>query len=203
MTHAYAFVLAGTVLSQARVGVCDVLRTAGPPVCNAASPATLNANVPQVLGGPIAAGLLLMDGLANIRGWQWIFIVEGTVTVVVGMLLKAGPGITWLHLSLLLHAPQMRQSQLLGSCVRTRHELAPRSAQVHASTSEHGRRLMRLRAWAGRQAALPASPARAWCLTSRERAWAAQRMRAAGAAAATAAPASASVWRALPPSSVC
>jgi len=104
MTHAYAFVLAGTVLSQARVRVGDVLRTAGPPVRAAARPAKLNADVPQVLGGPIAAGLLLMDGLANIRGWQWMFIVEGSVTVVVGILLKAGPLQTRLHLSLSLHA---------------------------------------------------------------------------------------------------
>jgi len=168
MTHAYAFVLAGTVLSQARVRVGDVLRTAGPPVLAAARPAKLNADVPQVLGGPIAAGLLLMDGLANIRGWQWIFIVEGLVTVVVGILLKAGP----------LHDPPppvlvparppclctsqtltARQRQLQGSCVRTLHTLAPRRVQVHASSSERGRRLMQL--WAGGAPGCPAGLARA------------------------------------------
>lgn len=52
----------------------------------------------QVLGGPIAAGLLLMDGLANIRGWQWIFIIQGSITVAIGILLKAGQHIAWLSL---------------------------------------------------------------------------------------------------------
>lgn len=37
-------------------------------------------------GGLLAAAIQNMDGLANIAGWQWIFIVEGAATIVVGIL---------------------------------------------------------------------------------------------------------------------
>lgn len=44
----------------------------------------------QVLGGPMAAGLLLMDGALGLRGWQWLFITEGALTCLCGLLLKVG-----------------------------------------------------------------------------------------------------------------
>jgi sugar phosphate permease len=31
----------------------------------------------QVLGAPMAAALLSLDGLWGLRGWQWLFLVEG------------------------------------------------------------------------------------------------------------------------------
>ncbi len=30
-----------------------------------------------VIGGPISSGLLLFDGVLGLRGWQWLFVVEG------------------------------------------------------------------------------------------------------------------------------
>ncbi|KAK9903306.1 hypothetical protein WJX75_002492 [Coccomyxa subellipsoidea] len=39
----------------------------------------------QVIGGPIAAGFLAMDGLGNLKGWQWLFLIEGALTVVMGI----------------------------------------------------------------------------------------------------------------------
>jgi ACS family tartrate transporter-like MFS transporter len=30
-----------------------------------------------VVGGPISSALLLLDGVGGVRGWQWLFIVEG------------------------------------------------------------------------------------------------------------------------------
>jgi hypothetical protein len=33
--------------------------------------------VSQVVAAPIAAGLLLLDGKLGLRGWQWLFMVEG------------------------------------------------------------------------------------------------------------------------------
>ncbi|WP_199434214.1 MFS transporter [Qaidamihabitans albus] len=37
--------------------------------------------------GNVAGGLLMqMDGVAQLHGWQWLFLVEGAVTVVVGLL---------------------------------------------------------------------------------------------------------------------
>ena len=38
----------------------------------------------------MAAGLLLMDGALGLRGWQWLFITEGALTCLCGLLLKVG-----------------------------------------------------------------------------------------------------------------
>jgi MFS family permease len=35
--------------------------------------------------GLLAAGIAQMDGLANLGGWRWIFIIEGIVSVLIGM----------------------------------------------------------------------------------------------------------------------
>ncbi|BDA50069.1 Putative tartrate transporter [Coccomyxa sp. Obi] len=39
----------------------------------------------QVIGGPIAAGFLAMDGIGELKGWQWLFLIEGALTVVMGI----------------------------------------------------------------------------------------------------------------------
>jgi len=39
----------------------------------------------NVLAGPIAAWLLQLDGLAGLRGWQLLFIAQGTPTVAIGI----------------------------------------------------------------------------------------------------------------------
>lgn len=44
----------------------------------------------QVLGAPLAAAILAMDGLAGLRGWQWLFLLEGAATVVFGAALRFG-----------------------------------------------------------------------------------------------------------------
>lgn len=31
----------------------------------------------QVVAAPIAAGLLMLDGKMALRGWQWVFLLEG------------------------------------------------------------------------------------------------------------------------------
>lgn len=36
-------------------------------------------------GGLLAAAIQTMDGIAGIAGWQWIFIIEGGLTVLIGM----------------------------------------------------------------------------------------------------------------------
>lgn len=38
-----------------------------------------------VVGGLIATGFLKMDGLQGLRGWRWLYIIEGAITVVVGI----------------------------------------------------------------------------------------------------------------------
>jgi MFS family permease len=44
--------------------------------------------VAQVVGAPIAAVILAMDGTGGLRGWQWLFLLEGAVTVAFGAVLR-------------------------------------------------------------------------------------------------------------------
>jgi hypothetical protein len=45
----------------------------------------------QISGAPIAAGILYMDGVGGLRGWQWLFILEGSITAVYGIMLRVRP----------------------------------------------------------------------------------------------------------------
>lgn len=38
-----------------------------------------------MIGAPIAAGLLHLDGSGGLRGWQWLFIAEGAPTALLGV----------------------------------------------------------------------------------------------------------------------
>ena len=38
-----------------------------------------------VIGGPLAGYLLDMDGLGGLRGWQWLFLIEGLPAVILGV----------------------------------------------------------------------------------------------------------------------
>ena len=48
-----------------------------------------------VVGGPISGALLQLDGAGGIRGWQWLFLIEGVPAIVLGVVvmfvLKEGP----------------------------------------------------------------------------------------------------------------
>jgi MFS family permease len=39
----------------------------------------------SLVGGPISAGLLQMDGFLGLAGWQWMFLLEGLPAVVLGV----------------------------------------------------------------------------------------------------------------------
>ena len=41
--------------------------------------------ISQVIGAPLAAGLLALDGVGNLDGWQWLFLAEGIPTLAFGM----------------------------------------------------------------------------------------------------------------------
>lgn len=41
----------------------------------------------QVIGAPLAAAILSLDGLAGLRGWQWLFLMEGGVGTTCAVLL--------------------------------------------------------------------------------------------------------------------
>jgi sugar phosphate permease len=38
----------------------------------------------MMFGGPISGGLLEMDGALGLQGWQWLFMIEGLATILVG-----------------------------------------------------------------------------------------------------------------------
>ncbi len=40
--------------------------------------------VSLALGGPISTAILHMDGIAGLKGWQWLFILEGLPTALFG-----------------------------------------------------------------------------------------------------------------------
>ena len=42
----------------------------------------------QVVGGPLAAALLLLDGTFGLHGWQWLFLCEGMPTIIFAVVLK-------------------------------------------------------------------------------------------------------------------
>ncbi|KAL1405674.1 hypothetical protein Q8F55_009313 [Vanrija albida] len=44
----------------------------------------ISSAISGIVGGLIAAGLLKMDGIANLAGWRWLYIIEGIITVLVG-----------------------------------------------------------------------------------------------------------------------
>jgi ACS family tartrate transporter-like MFS transporter len=48
--------------------------------------------VSTVIGAPISGFLLGLDGIMGLRGWQWLFIIEGIPTSVLGI-------ITWFYLT--------------------------------------------------------------------------------------------------------
>jgi MFS family permease len=43
--------------------------------------------ISSVIGGPLSGLLLAMDGFLGLAGWQWLFILEGSPAVVVGLML--------------------------------------------------------------------------------------------------------------------
>jgi MFS family permease len=38
-----------------------------------------------IIGGPMAGGLLSLDGVLGLDGWQWLFVVQGIPAVIVGL----------------------------------------------------------------------------------------------------------------------
>ncbi|OLL33265.1 hypothetical protein BTH42_02540 [Burkholderia sp. SRS-W-2-2016] len=40
----------------------------------------------SVVGGPLSVAIMTMDGIAGLRGWQWLFLLEGLPACVLGVL---------------------------------------------------------------------------------------------------------------------
>ncbi|MFF9490158.1 MFS transporter [Streptomyces sp. NPDC014676] len=42
-----------------------------------------------LLGGPLGGALMELDSLAGFHGWQWMFLIEGLITIVIGLVVLA------------------------------------------------------------------------------------------------------------------
>jgi MFS family permease len=62
-----------------------------PPKYRARIVATFMVAIPAAsfIGSPISAALLQMDGFAGLRGWHWLFFLEGIPTVILGIVCLA------------------------------------------------------------------------------------------------------------------
>ncbi|KAK9785772.1 hypothetical protein WJX73_007109 [Symbiochloris irregularis] len=49
---------------------------------------TMSTALSNVFGGLLAAALLLLEGKRGLHGWQWIFLVEGAITLAYGLVVK-------------------------------------------------------------------------------------------------------------------
>lgn len=74
-----------------------------PPKVRASVMALFVTAVPlsNIIGAPISAQILLMDHLLGLKGWQWLFLVEGAPAILLGglvyVLLADRPGeVSWL-----------------------------------------------------------------------------------------------------------
>lgn len=47
----------------------------------------LAPTIALIIGGPLGGALMEMDDIAGLHGWQWMFIVEGLITMAIGVLL--------------------------------------------------------------------------------------------------------------------
>jgi ACS family tartrate transporter-like MFS transporter len=46
---------------------------------------TIGIPVSSLIGGPLGAALLGLDGIAGLAGWQWLFLIEGFPSVLLGI----------------------------------------------------------------------------------------------------------------------
>jgi ACS family tartrate transporter-like MFS transporter len=78
-----------------------------------------------VVGGPISGALLGLDGVLGLQGWQWLFLLEGIPSVLVGLLV------------LMLLPDRPRDARWLPPAERTSLEAALEAEGAHAAAG-HG-----------------------------------------------------------------
>lgn len=89
-----------------------------PATCSMAQPyavLTLASIANAVISGPLAAGLLSLQGAAGLAGWQWLFIIEAVPTIMLGVAMAVstwrGPCSSAAHNSIVAFAVQLEICQ--------------------------------------------------------------------------------------------
>jgi ACS family tartrate transporter-like MFS transporter len=53
--------------------------------CSALSVVSLAIPVSVIVGGPLSASILALDGYLGLSGWQWIFLIQGLPSITLGL----------------------------------------------------------------------------------------------------------------------
>jgi MFS transporter, ACS family, tartrate transporter len=86
--------------------------------------------VSTVIGAPISGLLLGLDGAMGLKGWQWLFIIEGVPSVLLGV-------VTWFYLTdRPEHADWLTSEQKAWLSSRLKAEIAAKQAAKHLMLRE-------------------------------------------------------------------
>jgi D-galactonate transporter len=86
--------------------------------------------VSTVIGAPISGLLLGLDGVMGLKGWQWLFIIEGIPSVVLGV-------ITWFYLTdRPEHAKWLTAEQKTWLASKLNAEIAAKQAASHLTLGQ-------------------------------------------------------------------
>src|SRR5246127_489780 len=81
--------------------------------------------VSTVIGAPVSGLLLGLDGLAGLKGWQWLFIIEGVPSLLLGI-------VTWFYLTdKPEHANWLKPEQKVWLAAKLNAEKAAKEAVRH------------------------------------------------------------------------
>ena len=86
--------------------------------------------VSTVIGAPVSGLLLGFDGMMGLKGWQWLFIVEGVPSVLLGL-------VTWFYLTdRPEHATWLTPEQKAWLASKLNAEIAAKQAARHLTLGE-------------------------------------------------------------------
>src|SRR5882724_7598414 len=86
--------------------------------------------VSTVIGAPISGLLLGLDGVMGLKGWQWLFIIEGIPSVLLGI-------VTWFYLTdRPEHANWLTSEQKAWLAAKLNAEIAAKQAAKHLTLGE-------------------------------------------------------------------
>jgi MFS transporter, ACS family, tartrate transporter len=86
--------------------------------------------VSTMIGAPVSGLLLGLDGAMGLKGWQWLFIIEGIPSVLLGI-------VTWFYLTdWPEHADWLTAEQKAWLAARLKADTAAKQASTHLTLGE-------------------------------------------------------------------